>query len=795
MRYRFDGLELDDDRFALVGADGPVHVEPQVFELLRYLLVHRERVVPKEELLDEIWGDRFVSESALTSRVKTARQAVGDDGQAQRVIKTVHGRGYQWVAEVATGAEQARRGLPRLRNAVLGRSVDLERVSSLLSTAPLVTISGPGGIGKTTLAVTVATRVGPTCADGVVFVDLAPVPTGGDVTRAVAEAAGIEGAAARTIDGVAAHLAELPVLVVLDNCEHVLVSAAALVDQLLDAGGPARVLTTSREPLGVVGEHLWPLGPLEEAATALFVARAQAAEPRVDWDPADPAVVELCRRLDGVPLAIELAAGQLRRFGLDEIRDRLGDRFADLATGTAGDDRHATIATAIDWSYRLLDPSEQRLLRWCGAFPGTFDTAAVEAVAPDGDGPPLTVFGQLVEKSLIVRLPGSGRYRLLETIRSFVQARAAEAGELDDLLEQHRRVVTGRVAATARVDRWLSARLAAHFRADLDDARQAFRRCVDAGALGDAVELAVGASFLWRNAIGCAEGEGWVSELLETDLAPVDRLWVQILRADLGQGRGDHVQLFDAAGRAQELVATTDDPVAACLAAHYGSMVHLTDPETAVSGCGPAVELAERSGDRRLVALMEAFLGVARLVAEDPEGAADLLDRNREQTSEDGYDHFIHNWASWTVALAARDVAGARRGMARQQEYLVRTGIVETWITTFSRAVTEIVEGADGGPLLRRAMELAHREGYDAAADCVLALAFQDICAGRLEAAAALVGTAMHGRFNATAHYVLFRAVLHPPLEAMFTPSQLQEAMGRGRSRTAGEVLSEYGIV
>ena len=203
-------------------------------------------------------------------------------------------------------------------------------------TAPLVTITGSGGIGKTTLALAVAERLQADYADGAVFVDLSPVPAGGDVTLAVAEAAGVEGSAAETIDRLADHLADRPVLLVLDNCEHVLDRSAWFVDRMLARGETARILATSREPLGVAGEHVWPLGPLHEEAPALFVERARAAEPRTAWDASDPMVIELCRRLDDVPLAIELAAGQLRRFDLDELHRRLGDRLALLVGSRLG---------------------------------------------------------------------------------------------------------------------------------------------------------------------------------------------------------------------------------------------------------------------------------------------------------------------------------------------------------------------------------------------------------------------------------------------------------------------------
>jgi predicted ATPase/DNA-binding winged helix-turn-helix (wHTH) protein len=793
--YRFGEFVLDDARFTLTGPGGPVHVEPQVFELLRYLIEHRDRVVSKEELLDSIWGDRFVSESALTSRVKAARRAVGDDGQAQRVIRTVHARGYRFVADLRTERGESRPALPRLRNAPIGRDGDIARVIERLQDAPLVTVAGPGGIGKTTVALAVAARLQAAHADGAVFVDLSPVPAGADITRAVAEAAGVEGAASGSIEAVADLLATRPALVVLDNCEHVLDHTARLADRMLAGGDTARVLATSREPLGVAGEHVWPLGPLPEAP-ALFVERARAAEPRVRWDAADPAVVELCRRLDDVPLALELAAGQLRRFDLAELTRRLDDRLALLAGRAAGDGRHATMEAAIDWSYQLLDPAEQVLLRHLSVFPAAFAVGAVEASAPalPFGAAVDAVFGGLVDKSLVVRLPGSGRYRLLETIRVFARDRLEEAGEAAAAFERHRRHVRDRVGASSRLDRWLSARQAAAYRRDLDDARQAFRRSLDQGDPADAVEIAAGASFLWRNALGCAEGDAWVRELLDRDLAPDDELWVQILRADVGQGRGDAVQMFDAAAAAVRLMDPAGDPAGACLAAHYGSLADLTDPRRGRDGLEPALGLARRSGDARLITLIEDFLAVADVAAGHDDRARALLAGLDRTASEDGYDRFILHWAAWLLGLATQDGPAARRWMSQQQDYLDRTGIVETWITSFSTAMCDVVDGVDYRPRLGHALALAEREGYSADADCVLVLAYAALCEGRFDDAAELVGTAVYGRFNATAHYVLYRAVLDRSLRDHLAPATLADAISRGRTRTPAEALAADGV-
>ena len=195
--FRFGDFVLDEARFTLSGPAGPVHVEPQVFELLRHLIVNNDRVVPKEELLDSIWGDRFVSESALTSRLKAARRAVGDDGQAQRVIQTVHGRGYRFVAErphrVRARAGGRCPGCATPRSAGTGTSPAWSNASTTRGSSRC---AGPGGIGKTTVALAVAGRLQGDHADGAVFVDLSPVPPRADITRAVAEAAGVEGSAA-----------------------------------------------------------------------------------------------------------------------------------------------------------------------------------------------------------------------------------------------------------------------------------------------------------------------------------------------------------------------------------------------------------------------------------------------------------------------------------------------------------------------------------------------------------------------------------------------------------------------
>ncbi|HEY8548249.1 MAG TPA: hypothetical protein VIL36_24490 [Acidimicrobiales bacterium] len=696
-----------------------------------------------------------------------------------------------------------RRSLPRLRSAPLGRDHDIGAVVDLLATAPLVTLTGSGGIGKTTVALAVAHRLREAGTDDVAFADLSTLPPGADegVVSLVADAAYVEGAGGRAVASLADILAHRPMLLVLDNCEHVLAGAAELVDHILERGTDARILATSRELLGVAGEHVWPLGPLHDAGPALFVERARAAEPRVAWDPADPTVVDLCRRVDDVPLAIELAAGQLRRFDLDELHRRLDDRLGLLSgrAATTGDDagRHATMEAAIDWSYRLLDRTEQTLLRHLGVFPAPFDVGAVEGSAPPMPGvDPLAVFGQLVDKSLVVRMPGSGRYRLLEAIRVFARERLEESGEAAAAFERHRRHVLARVSSRSRLDRWMSARLAAHFCAGANDERQAFEHSLAAGAVDDAVEIALGGSFLWRNALGSDEGRRWLGELDAAEVPARDRLWVEVLRADIGQGLGDYRLMVQAAAAARGIVEAAGDdvdPVAAALAAHYLALGDLTDPDRGRASFERALAQARATGDERLALVNEAFLTVAGAAAGVLDGARERLARLHARATEDGYDRFVTNWAGWLLSLAERDPA-ARTWMQRQQDFLDRTGIVETWLSALSTALCDVVDGIDVTDSLDRTLILARREGYDAQADCVLVLAYREIWAERYETAAELVGTATHGRFNTTSYYVTYRAVIDRALRTHLRPDALDAATARGRGRPVAAALADHGI-
>ncbi|PYY34854.1 BTAD domain-containing putative transcriptional regulator [Curtobacterium sp. MCBD17_030] len=339
-------------------------------------------------------------------------------------------------------------GLRAAPNALIGREADLATVTRLLSQARLVTILGAGGLGKTRLAQAAATTVPPAC--GVVVVELAPLTTGEDVVPAIGALLGIaEVRSARSLrDAVVADLRSRVVralgeeltLLVLDNCEHILEPVAAITADLLAELPGLRVLTTSRAPLAVAGEVVAPLAPLpveaDGAAVRLFTDRARAARPGAVL-PVD-AVRRICTRLDGSPLAIELAAARIRGMSVDEIERRLDDRFALLRGGDrSAPERHRTLLAVIEWSWRLLDDGARDLLTRLTLFPDGLSVDAVEAVAaPSRVHDALDDLAELVEQSLVQLVEQEGepvRYRLLETVREFGAARLEESGATGDV--------------------------------------------------------------------------------------------------------------------------------------------------------------------------------------------------------------------------------------------------------------------------------------------------------------------------------------------------------------------------
>jgi predicted ATPase len=350
--------------------------------------------------------------------------------------------------------------LPKQRTHFIGRQQELAQCARLMGDTRLLTITGIGGGGKTRLAIELARTLLPSFPDGVCFVDLAPLTNPERLIEVAGAALGVrEEVGTDFKERVAARVAGLRLLLVIDNCEHLLAASAELADTILTAGEDVRILATSREGLGVEGERIFALHPLgvpaetvshdlQQVATSegvrLFVDRAQAVDREFALDASNAATVaEICRRLDGIPLAIELAAARVKVLSLDQIRTRLDDRFRLLTGGVrTGVPRHQTLRATIQWSYEQLSSAEQKLLRALAAFAGgcTLEEATHVALETGDEFQVMDLLGHLVDKSLVVvdRVPDADpRYRLLETVRQYGQEQLVEAGEADTVRRRH----------------------------------------------------------------------------------------------------------------------------------------------------------------------------------------------------------------------------------------------------------------------------------------------------------------------------------------------------------------------
>ena len=435
----------------------PVGLGARAFDLLLALIAHRDRVVGKDELLALVWPGLVVEENNLTVQMSALRKVLGSGA-----IATVAGRGYRFTLplfESATAPTDAPappssppNNLPAERSSFIGREPQIAAVRQLLAAHRLVTLTGIGGTGKTRLALRVAALELPRFADGVFFVDLAPVADGRFVAATLASACGVmAGDSPSDSTRTLAHrlvtaLAPRHLLLVVDNCEHLLDACAELIDALLARCARLVVLATSREALALEGEHVLSVPPLAlpfgdaadqvTDAMRLYADRARAAHAAFVLDgQTRPAVADLCRRLDGIPLAIEFAAARAAHLSPAEMIVRLDDRLQLLGGGRGRLAHQQTLAATLDWSHDLLSEREQAAFRRIAVFAGGFTMSAAEDVLHGGGiarADVLDLMSSLVAKSLVavdIDSRGDARYRLLETVRLYAADKLDAAGE------------------------------------------------------------------------------------------------------------------------------------------------------------------------------------------------------------------------------------------------------------------------------------------------------------------------------------------------------------------------------
>lgn len=474
-------------------------------------------------------------------------------------------------------------GFPTHLTSFIGRVSALDEMDSLLRANRLVTVTGAGGVGKTRLAVRVGAGLAAAFPDGVFYADLAPITDADVVATTVATALGApEYPGHSTIDDVGRFIGGQQMLIVLDNCEHLLDASAAVASRLLSVCQAVTILATSREVLGVAGEVTWrvPSLSLSDEALELFVDRARLVRPDFTLDPGNmTTVTEICRRLDGMPLAIELAAARVRALSPAEVLDSLHDRFR-LLTGGArtATQRQQTLRASVDWSHALLTEPEQMLFRRLAAFSGGFDLTAAQVVAGDGQLERFHVLDQLtllVDKSLLVveNRSDATRYVLPETIRQYALEKLGESGEADAVRTRHRDHYTARALAldaAADVGRQIEL-----IERELDNLRAAFAWSREHADAARALALASALQPMWQRGGRVREGLAWFASVLADDgnstrLDAATRAQALADEATLDGSMGNSGD-FDRAEEALTLAREVGDPVllsrvlAACL--------------------------------------------------------------------------------------------------------------------------------------------------------------------------------------------------------------------------------------
>ena len=447
----------------------PVVVGGRALDILIALTERAGNVVTRQELIDRVWPGLTVEKANLRVHIANLRKALGDGREGARYISNVPGRGYCFVAAIQRGVSPAALSgasgslkimpkLPARLERMVGRDEIVAALSIELTYQRFLSIVGPGGIGKTTVAVAVAHAVLDEFDGAIFFVDLGMIHDAATVVTTVASALGCLTAAQDPLQGLLAFVADKRLLLVLDSCEHLIEAAAALAERIFSKSPSAYLLTTTREALLVEGEVVHLLSPLQcprndihltasealaSPAVQLFMERALASGYLSELADADaPIVAKICERLDGMALAIELAASRVSNYSIRGIGELLDDRLALLWRGRRSVPRHQTLQSTLDWSYDLLTGPEKTVLCRLSVFVGGFTLQAAQTVVDEHDQEPLHVaraIASLVDKSLVSTLPNREQnyFRLLDTTRAYAAVKLLESGEAEIIARRH----------------------------------------------------------------------------------------------------------------------------------------------------------------------------------------------------------------------------------------------------------------------------------------------------------------------------------------------------------------------
>jgi predicted ATPase/class 3 adenylate cyclase/DNA-binding CsgD family transcriptional regulator len=554
----------------------------------------------------------------------------------ERVIQLCHPDLHNEFPPLRTTSTVAAHNLPAQLTNFIGRQTETKNLCEALTGSRLVTLTGAGGSGKTRLAVHVATQVVAEFSDGVWYVDLAPITNPDVVPVTAARALGLPDQPGRsTMETLLRFVRDRQTLVVLDNCEHLLEASATLVSSLLEAAPGLTVLATSREPLGVRGEAMWqvPSLSLADEAIELFTDRARLA--KTDFSVSDDnasAVAEICRRLDGMPLAIEFAAARVRALSLAEIVDSLHDRFRLLTGGSrTAVRRQQTLRASVDWSHALLSEPERVLFRRLAVFLGGFGLDAARAVAASDVAERYQVLDQLsllVDKSLVVAesTDGPTRYRLLETVRQYALEKLGESGEADAVRSRHRDHYVAMAALLDAPGRSTGdERSLEEVELEIDNLRAAFEWSRENADIERAATLASSLYPLWLNGSRIRDGLAWFASIFSDENAPdLEKTPLVHARAlsdkamlDAWAGAPASV---DQAQWALEIARQVDDPalLARALTACGFIAGNGDNPRAAVEYFDEGITLARAVDDKWVLCQILIWHAQAAIVAGDP---------------------------------------------------------------------------------------------------------------------------------------------------------------------------------
>jgi predicted ATPase/DNA-binding winged helix-turn-helix (wHTH) protein len=682
---RFGGFELDPANFQLRRGDQPLRLERIPMEVLLLLVERRGQLVLRQEIVELIWGSDVVLDfdNGLNTAIRKLRHALRDDPAQARYIETVPSKGYRFIAAVTSLSRLAvatpRRMFPCLEklnhtnlpiqtSSLIGRERELAEAEGLLDSHRLLTLTGPGGSGKTRLALQLAAETVERFPDGVFWVPL----------QAIRDPVLVEGAiraAVRAENALIAHVASKRLLILLDNFEQVMV-AAPVISALIADTPNAKVLITSRAPLHLDFECRYPVEPLpEHDAATLFIERAQATAP---WFCPTPMVCNICQRLDCLPLAIELAAARVALLQADELLARL-DRRLPLLTTRSRDapDRQRTLRATIEWSFDLLDPNEQRAFGRLAVFTGSFSLEAAETVC-DTD---LDMLESLVEKNLVRRWD-SGRLGLLDTIHEYAVERLDESPEVEDVRRRHAEYFLGIAesanlnAGTLEVGKPMRHDIASR---EQDNVRGALAWSVATGAPALGLAIATSVEWFWIMH-DPREGMRWFARLLELP----------------------EVELVAPEIRAHALRA-------------YGGATDIAgDDEAAARLYEQSLALFSQLGDEHGRAVLLHRLGIQAMRRNEPERARELVEASHA-IHESNNDRWGLTQTIGTLGALARDTGDDIRAyhLITKSASLAREVAVPWWESGMLAELAQLALNAgrieEGETRAREALTLADR--------------------------------------------------------------------------------------